>query len=138
MVCVACVLCISICVGIAWKWLQHSVVAWQKQSTFKSSCTMSCIYGHTTSLLNSSCEKDDSYGKEFKLKKMSKKTHHKINRWEHICRCRISAVLYSSQKSKSDMKDMEKMTGFYLFSPSIVRLHDSISEEGFHYLVFDL
>uniref|UniRef100_A0A8C9FL12 Protein kinase domain-containing protein n=1 Tax=Pavo cristatus TaxID=9049 RepID=A0A8C9FL12_PAVCR len=24
------------------------------------------------------------------------------------------------------------------FPPSIVRLHDSISEEGFHYLVFDL
>ncbi|OXB84818.1 UNVERIFIED_CONTAM: hypothetical protein H355_015940, partial [Colinus virginianus] len=51
----------------------------------------------------------------------------------------IPAVLYSSQKSKSDIKDMEKMTVFCLFfPPSIVRLHDSISEEGFHYLVFDL
>ncbi|XP_077594339.1 calcium/calmodulin-dependent protein kinase type II subunit gamma isoform X5 [Stigmatopora nigra] len=45
-------------------------------------------------------------------KKLSERDHHKLEREARICRL--------------------------LKHPNIVRLHDSISEEGFHYLVFDL
>lgn len=67
----------------------------------------------------------------------------KPHSWEHtemqyqLC-SRIITTPFSP-KPTTAIKDIKKVTGVYVFFPlSIVRLHDSISEEGFHYLVFDL
>ncbi|XP_065407600.1 calcium/calmodulin-dependent protein kinase type II subunit gamma isoform X12 [Chrysemys picta bellii] len=73
-------------------------------------------------------------------KKLSARDHQKLEREARICR-----LLKHPNIGKSEA---EKLLYFGLSwtclelvrarTPSAVRLHDSISEEGFHYLVFDL
>uniref|UniRef100_A0A673LNV5 calcium/calmodulin-dependent protein kinase n=1 Tax=Sinocyclocheilus rhinocerous TaxID=307959 RepID=A0A673LNV5_9TELE len=52
----------------------------------------------------------------------------------------ISNLLFSLSFSSADHQKLEREARIcrLLKHPNIVRLHDSISEEGFHYLVFDL
>ncbi|ROI81957.1 Calcium/calmodulin-dependent protein kinase type II subunit gamma [Anabarilius grahami] len=52
----------------------------------------------------------------------------------------ISNLLFSLSLSSADHQKLEREARIcrLLKHPNIVRLHDSISEEGFHYLVFDL
>ena len=55
--------------------------------------------------------------------------HQKLEREARICR-----QLKHPNIGRRELKDIDLL----LLLAFLVRLHDSISEEGFHYLVFDL
>ncbi|KAG7257549.1 hypothetical protein CRUP_031044 [Coryphaenoides rupestris] len=65
-------------------------------------------------------------------KKLSARDHQKLEREARICR------LLKHPNIDHQKLEREARICRLLKHPNIVRLHDSISEEGFHYLVFDL
>uniref|UniRef100_A0A671Q2T7 calcium/calmodulin-dependent protein kinase n=1 Tax=Sinocyclocheilus anshuiensis TaxID=1608454 RepID=A0A671Q2T7_9TELE len=83
--------------------------------TFHEQCCCCWVFGGAFSVVRRCvklCTGQEYAAKIINTKKLSARDHQKLEREARICRL--------------------------LKHPNIVRLHDSISEEGFHYLLFDL